>query len=1096
MKKFYFRKLLALFLIGTMLGTVGCKDYDDDIDSINKKIDDIEKVTLPGIEEQIEKVKASIPDISALTQSVSKMQGDLSNVTTKLGTLEGTVSGFSGRFNDITSQLSNLSAKLEEVEAKANEYANDKSTLAKSEDVTALRADLQGQIAALKTTLEDSYALKSQLEEYLKTADLKDNATIKELTDAKTTLESAIESLEGKLEDLDGTSLTWQGKSFDEYMKELGYVTGTYTDDDAQKAVLAAITKDNEKYNAEYVAALVELVKNAEVGNDGEAAIKVSDLVTRLNEYKTALAALDSRVAALEGRIQSIVFVPSTITEAQNNTVYFASSSYIEVAGEKYYLTNENVSAATMTFKVSPASIASKIALENVSFAAREITRAAGDAVTFDVKNVEVVKNTDGTPTGEIKVSIETPYTFNESVNPLAFAMTVRIDGYKTETETYQGSEYTTAYMAADAIGGGKINDNLVLVGTVDGKTVELNAATGTYKSEVSYEATGAQTFFSGFKIMYKQTAGTEAPKYVDPTTLWSNLKVDFTAPKTAATVTTGLATDYTLAATSFTFKKAGNTGTIGNIITSADYSVKVSTGELKNQELYAVKQAVTVIGKETPYTTDAAAITWNYKTATSDGLYKAENLKVNNMPLSTYKNLMTYTYAATGAEKTYSVKVMKDGQAYTAFTVDENTFKLTANPSVEGDALLAAIQFKPDWTKVAAGEYEVVATYVDAAGVATTITAPMTVTAMPALVGEGDNANIIGVTVTEPYQGLTATVLDDFTKKIAYNEAAHKVAFGDKTTFDAFIAAFTTKKATADGVATPTLDDKAVKVTVTSEFEYGKAYKPVLVLQDAANLGAEVTVNISYTISKTDATLTPNTTWSNTIKGAFSGNVYGPIADAPVTAYTYLGTIENTKVTYTVVAEESKYSGTKAQAEALAKMAEEDRPVVNADNTLSWNKWAKLSIILKATLTDANGIVLTEEYFTMNLQNPLKSQSITTKNQNIYLDTARSLDLAAALSLKAMDNAEIFDTTQESGLNAAKAAALGAEVKFEFDPELSDTDKQNFTIAGKTLTVAESVQLLTAPRTFTVKATYTTKFGTDLEVAPVSFTVTIQQSK
>ena len=36
-----FRKFLALFLTGTMLAGVGCKDYDDDIDDINKKIDEL-----------------------------------------------------------------------------------------------------------------------------------------------------------------------------------------------------------------------------------------------------------------------------------------------------------------------------------------------------------------------------------------------------------------------------------------------------------------------------------------------------------------------------------------------------------------------------------------------------------------------------------------------------------------------------------------------------------------------------------------------------------------------------------------------------------------------------------------------------------------------------------------------------------------------------------------------------------------------------------------------------------------------------------------------------------------------------------------------
>ena len=36
MKKNLFRKFLALFLTGTMLAGVGCKDYDDDIDDLKE----------------------------------------------------------------------------------------------------------------------------------------------------------------------------------------------------------------------------------------------------------------------------------------------------------------------------------------------------------------------------------------------------------------------------------------------------------------------------------------------------------------------------------------------------------------------------------------------------------------------------------------------------------------------------------------------------------------------------------------------------------------------------------------------------------------------------------------------------------------------------------------------------------------------------------------------------------------------------------------------------------------------------------------------------------------------------------------------------
>ena len=41
MKKNLFRKFLALFLTGTLLAGVGCKDYDDDIDDLKGQINDL-----------------------------------------------------------------------------------------------------------------------------------------------------------------------------------------------------------------------------------------------------------------------------------------------------------------------------------------------------------------------------------------------------------------------------------------------------------------------------------------------------------------------------------------------------------------------------------------------------------------------------------------------------------------------------------------------------------------------------------------------------------------------------------------------------------------------------------------------------------------------------------------------------------------------------------------------------------------------------------------------------------------------------------------------------------------------------------------------
>ena len=60
MKHNLFRNFTALLLSGTMLAGVGCKDYDDDIDNINKRLDEMQ-VTVSSLPEQIEAIKGSIP---------------------------------------------------------------------------------------------------------------------------------------------------------------------------------------------------------------------------------------------------------------------------------------------------------------------------------------------------------------------------------------------------------------------------------------------------------------------------------------------------------------------------------------------------------------------------------------------------------------------------------------------------------------------------------------------------------------------------------------------------------------------------------------------------------------------------------------------------------------------------------------------------------------------------------------------------------------------------------------------------------------------------------------------------------------------------
>ena len=69
-----FKKLLALFLTGTMLAGVGCKDYDDDIDKINDRIDELTTGKIADIESQLNSMKTTVESLKALESRVKALE--------------------------------------------------------------------------------------------------------------------------------------------------------------------------------------------------------------------------------------------------------------------------------------------------------------------------------------------------------------------------------------------------------------------------------------------------------------------------------------------------------------------------------------------------------------------------------------------------------------------------------------------------------------------------------------------------------------------------------------------------------------------------------------------------------------------------------------------------------------------------------------------------------------------------------------------------------------------------------------------------------------------------------------------------------------
>lgn len=1079
MKNNLFKKFLALFLTGTMLGAVGCKDYDDDINDLKGQIDDLKgKIELKA-------------DASALQTLQSEINLKFENYATN------------AKVDGISAEVAKC-LKSDELAQKLEKLGYEKSA-AIMETVKGLGYQNAADVAALITAQignANNYAkIESQVQttigNYLKNNGIGTEATNKVLTAVKEAIAADT--------DLSGIK--------DAIVKLMG---------DQFKGQMEKYIADNTTaWNNAVSTATMELLKNAEgdlykkIAEIAEKAVETPDLGTNAlwlsqNDLTAAFAEYDkvaSRVAELEGRIQSVVYVPKSLDEAQNNTVYFQGAAYIESAGQKYYLTNVGVSTATLTFKVSPASKAAEIKAAfdnkedkdaNITFFAKEITRAAGDKVTFTVD--EVITSEDGLKEGLFSVKISTDYTFSEAANPLAFAMNIHIASAQ-EGNSY-GIDYTTAYMGADATAGGKINDKLVVAKKDGDKWMEIAAGATTYETELPYDSKATVKFFDGFKIYYK-TTGTGDEAYKLPADLWgTSLKLVFAEPTAAATGAQGTgsaydANNYTFAATNFKFKAASPiAATIGNVVTSGKYKLQATIGEaLVDFELFEAEQQVTIVGTTDAYAANPATLAWNYTNATTgSNVYELKNIDMKDaISMAKYKELKAMSYNATPDQVgSYVVTIMKGEDDKTAdFAVDGDSFILSSDPQTENDPMRVNLKFTIDAKAAAtAGEYTAIAKYCIEEGVYNTISVPLTVKAMPELITKPVPSNKLALTLSTGYDGnLVYTVAEDFTKLIPYDEAAHKEAFNDKNTFDTFVASLTAGAATADDKATLSLDTKAIKVTFTVPFVFGKTYKPSIVLTSSL---VDVTVNCDCTLTDPKATMTPDLNFlTNGVAKttATLGSTFAVVDKELKDAYSYTGSVQNTTISYEVANEESKTDAAlQAQYDALAALSG-TAPIVDSKK-LKWNDWNGLSLIIKASLKDDNGIALDTQYFTVKVDNPVKDSAIAVKTADaaIYAETSTDLNLASLLTLKDMNGANLFAAAQTDGLAADAKTALTGEATYE----IVGDHPAYITISGKTLSYVKGSLELSKVVTVTVKVTYKNKFMA--AALPATFDVKVQE--
>lgn len=995
MKKHFFKKFLALFLTGTMLTGVGCKDYDDDIDSINKKLDELESVTIKDLQSQIDGVKSSVEAIDDLTS--------------RLSDLEGKVEG-----------MGDVAQKLRDLE-------------------NTLKSYVDNAVKSSEETMRNEFATKSALNDLISRLEKLEGVDVQSLIDA------AIEEFKKD---------SWLGEQINDYIANYKFDYDYVNAEGAADAVLKEIQAQNEEYKE----AILALIGGAE-----GLTVSKSMLDDELQGYLKKIEELEQRVADLESRIQSLVYVPAYA----DGKVVFPASYAIEMTNESgetsyFSLGAAEKQQAELKFRVSPASLAveSKLNTETLSIVTEEVmTRAEGAAFTIDeVKDWNATK-------GEFVVVVSTDYNYLEALleeqpKTLAIALNVNIpNAASTEEKPLQGIEYTTEFIPTEGGTAYSIN-NLLKVARLEGDKYVALADNNEYTTDVEFTDKTARTFFEGFTVVLEQN-----DELVALNSVWENVpEFELVAPEAAATVTNGHDDNYELTETTAAIVTSAPE-LVGDVITSGAFTfrLKDQNGNYADVNTSAVhKLNIISVDTEVEAAQLDAPVVWNYATVAGSKEYTAEFEFTNKLDFERFNGLtsLTPTFTVTDAE----------GQTVGDITVAAESY---SQPSAEGDVQRMTLKLTDAQNHfIAGGNYTVVALYEEsAAGTTVTVKFPLTVEGLPAVADQLITKEIAYEPNTRQYK-----VFLDFAQIIwnTWGEAAEKY-FADYATFK---SALNGKQFVSTSEEENTLRaEDGSQILIGSDniaVSFAKTETPYeLSGKLTTTWGLEVVFGGTFTLNKPQGVLLQRGSDLPAdnrvlIATTLEGGVFSVDNKDLVNTYFYDGDVAGVSVKFAIDRsdEEADYgtagvSGTK----------------------LSWGSYKGLELPIVVTLEDNNGVVFDLQKFTAYIADPIKDQTITAKDGSIGATTTdQTLYISTLLTLKDMNNANVFAapgaTTDAKGLLTNIKTPLGAEVSYS-TPDIIYTNRISFDPATGKLTVKGSTDTEMAnTETISIDVTFTYAYG------------------
>lgn len=1117
MKHNLLRNFLALVLSGIMLAGVGCKNYDDDIDKINNRLDEL-YVTVADLDEQIESVRNAIPSLDALNEEVAALRSELDGVKTDVASIDQKLEAI----GDVQAKLNELSQELKDYVNGAIQSSEEtlRNELATKGAVSELEALIKGIQEDYKAELEEINNKLTALEGTVGELPAYD---IQDLKDRLAALEGsaadaeALNDLTDRVEALEGINLTesdvnalidtqikelldgksWLGESLDDaianYLETNEYITKEALNSYATyDETLAKLIAEMQNEQSDYAAALIAFIQANQTQIDAnELQILVDGNQKKMSELMNEFS---DRLFALENRIQSLVYVPSSLTETSNIIPVTPAPYIIFDDNSREHLGNQTLE---MTFRVSPASLAKKIADEKeatVSIITRKVSMSSTNGPAFTVESVTASEQNEG----EFTVKATTDYKFgSKNDETLAIALNVKIAGVTTGSEdeqtTHTGIDYTTSFLGLKYTGNGAcINDALRIVKVDDEGKLVAGLSNGLYSSSLKYNDYSVVNFLEGFDVYYF-----DGKKYMPLSEMWEGVLESSRSAFDAKKITINSANEksYKVTAESVQIDEANlpttDTDLIGDNITSSKVTFTVALGE-KSLEIGEAQHKVTVVSNGVETSVPQTAIAWNHTKALSK-IYTGNPVDMEpKVTVEHYKEMKpAYTYQMGSIEDFNKFALANQWASYIADNAGEivdgayATLVMNSTPTAENDVQRITPTFY-GMTFAEAGNYTAYVKYVHSDKTTTTITIPVTASGAPEISYE--------ISKEVMYVGTsTYTVVEGFAEKLWKD--AYKEAFGSKEDFLAVVAAMSA--ATGDDEAKLAVAGNDITVTFPAEYEF-KTYSSTLTLADKS--GLEIVIPAEIELKEASAELTPNPLFvTNGRVNAIAefnadGSRYDVVAQPLGNAYTYqVGEGEQALPGVKVVYEINK----ELQGDKLDEMAENGQtvPEIDVDNKLIWNDWGALELKVDAYLVFTNSneeVKGSRVTFTVAIDSPYADDKITvaTKGNEFELSQDASFKVAQLLTLNSTyqsgdpaANTNVFDASTEDGLHANLAKALGGEVKYE-----TTFSNVNFAFDEETGVITytgEDSSLKPVSQTIEVTVTYTNNFG--VEFAPVT---------